>query len=138
MPHQNRPSKSRILAGYQIIDFTLLFYFTLNFFDFGFCSLQRKDYSALVKYLPPKFEFVISIRLSPIQILLYEKYLDKFSSNPYSGRTDSTSVAGLFSDYQALMRIWTHPWVLKLDEIRQEKKVENTQLAVLVLGYGLF
>ena len=29
-PHQNRPSKSRILAGYQILDFTTFtFYFTL-------------------------------------------------------------------------------------------------------------
>jgi len=31
--------------------------------------------------------------------------------------------AKLFSDYQALMRIWTHPWVLKMNEIRNELKV---------------
>ena len=34
-----------------------------------------------------------------------------------------TRGASLFSDYQNLMRIWTHPWVLRLDEIRQEKRV---------------
>ena len=28
----------------------------------------------------------------------------------------------LFSDYQALMRIWTHPWSLKLETAR---KIEN-------------
>ena len=28
----------------------------------------------------------------------------------------------LFSDYQALMRIWTHPWSLKLESARQ---IEN-------------
>ena len=31
--------------------------------------------------------------------------------------------ARLFSDYQSLMKIWTHPWVLKLAEIRDENKV---------------
>ena len=28
----------------------------------------------------------------------------------------------LFSDYQALMRIWTHPWALKLETARQIEK----------------
>lgn len=32
----------------------------------------------------------------------------------------------LFSDYQNLMKIWTHPWVLKLAEIREENKVRQT------------
>lgn len=80
---------------------------------------QRKDYSALTKFLPPKFEYVISVRLSPVQMTLYEKYLEV---NNMSGDIRSKG-ARLFADYQALMRIWTHPWVLKLDEIRQENKV---------------
>ena len=83
-----------------------------------FSSIQRRDYSALVKFLPPKYEYVISVRLSPLQIKLYEKYLELHRNNPNNLRG-----ASLFSDYQALMRIWTHPWVLKMDEIRQEKKV---------------
>lgn len=28
----------------------------------------------------------------------------------------------MFSDYQALMRIWTHPWSLKLETARQMEK----------------
>ena len=28
----------------------------------------------------------------------------------------------LFSDYQALMRIWTHPWALKIESARQIEK----------------
>ena len=28
--------------------------------------------------------------------------------------------ARLFKDYQSLMKIWTHPWVLKMAEIRDE------------------
>lgn len=29
----------------------------------------------------------------------------------------------LFQDYQNLMRIWTHPWVLKMDEVIKERRV---------------
>ncbi|KAI0240586.1 Transcriptional regulator ATRX, partial [Lamellibrachia satsuma] len=76
--------------------------------------VQRRDYSALTKFLMPKHEYVLAIRLSPVQIELYEKYLENASgSGPMK----------LFSDYQALMRIWTHPWVLRLDEVRQMNKV---------------
>ena len=32
----------------------------------------------------------------------------------------------LFSDYQALMRIWTHPWCLKLDALRRPEKFVDT------------
>ncbi|OWF43774.1 Transcriptional regulator ATRX [Mizuhopecten yessoensis] len=82
--------------------------------------VQRKDYSALTKFLSPKYEYVISVRLSKVQIELYQKYLDKTgSANNVMGKG-----AKLFSDYQALMRIWTHPWVLKMDEVRQEKKAK--------------
>lgn len=42
-----------------------------------------------------------------------------------------TKGARLFRDYQNLMRIWTHPWVLKLDEIRQENKVCSYMISSL-------
>ena len=85
---------------------------------------QRKDYTELTKLLPPKHEYVISVRLSPLQIELYEKYLSVTRSERGAGGAAQMGAgASLFSDYQALMRIWTHPWVLRLDEIRQEKKV---------------
>ncbi|KAL4229967.1 hypothetical protein ACF0H5_010356 [Mactra antiquata] len=79
--------------------------------------VQRKDYSALTKFLPPKFEYVISVRLATVQMSLYEKYLELVGSGEMFNKG-----ARLFRDYQALMRIWTHPWVLRLDEIRQENK----------------
>lgn len=83
---------------------------------------QRKDYSALTKYLPPKQEYVIAVRLANVQCDLYSKYLE---IGGYSGPGDMGKSKGakLFSDYQALMRIWTHPWVLKMAEVRQEMKV---------------
>ncbi|CAH1777536.1 unnamed protein product [Owenia fusiformis] len=80
--------------------------------------VQRKDYSALVKYLPPKLEYVVSIRLSPVQIKMYRQYLD-MNVDPTQ---DKVKGARLFADYQQLMRIWTHPYVLKLHEVREENK----------------
>ena len=78
----------------------------------------------MTKLLPPKHEYVISVRLSPLQIELYEKYLSvTCRERGAGGAAQMGAGASLFSDYQALMRIWTHPWVLRLDEIRQEKKV---------------
>ena len=87
-------------------------------FNLHAIPLQRKDYSALTKFLPPKFEYVISVRLSPIQMDLYQKHLDRGAQESIISKG-----ARLFKDYQALMRIWTHPWVLKLDEVRQQNKV---------------
>jgi len=40
--------------------------------------------------------------------------------------------AGFLTDYQNLMKIWTHPWVLKMDEIRQETKVSGICLLRIV------
>ena len=54
---------------------------------------------------------------------LYEKYLELHRPAAGSGGPTYGAGAGLFADYQALMRIWTHPYVLKLDEERQERKV---------------
>jgi len=86
------------------------------------CATQRKDYSCLTHFLMPKHEFVIWVRLSKIQIDLYEKYLQRLNEG---GDLTGGPVRGarIFSDYQNLMKIWTHPWVLRLDEIRQDIKV---------------
>ncbi|XP_033127122.1 transcriptional regulator ATRX-like [Anneissia japonica] len=83
--------------------------------------VQRRDYSALTNYLPPKYEYVISVRLSKIQIELYEKYLSTYARVD-GGESLQRKGMGLFADYQALMRIWTHPWVLRLSSIRDIKR----------------
>ena len=57
--------------------------------------------------------------MSKVQVALYQKYLDMSQERASTG----SKGAKLFSDYQALMRIWTHPWVMKMDEVRQELKV---------------
>lgn len=37
-----------------------------------------------------------------------------------------TAGVSLFSDYQALMRIWTHPWCLKLEALRRPETFADT------------
>lgn len=44
-----------------------------------FCLPQRKDYTALTKFLPPKHEYVLSVRVTPIQCKLYRYYLEHFT-----------------------------------------------------------
>uniref|UniRef100_T1IWW8 ATP-dependent helicase ATRX n=1 Tax=Strigamia maritima TaxID=126957 RepID=T1IWW8_STRMM len=80
--------------------------------------VQRRDYNVLTPFLPPKYEYVISIRLSEVQVKLYKHFLDHLARGKMSGSKGS----GLFADYQGLMKIWTHPYVLKLAEIRDENK----------------
>lgn len=37
---------------------------------------QRRDYSELTQFLPPKHEYVLAVRVSPLQYKLYRYYLD--------------------------------------------------------------
>ncbi|XP_070553271.1 transcriptional regulator ATRX homolog [Ptychodera flava] len=85
--------------------------------------VQRKDYSALTKFLPPKHEYVISVRLSDVQIKLYEHYLRTISSAPSCGGSAGSGTS-LFSDYNSLMRIWTHPYILRLGTIREQNRTK--------------
>lgn len=85
--------------------------------------VQRRDYTALTKFLPPKHEYVLEIRLTPIQCKLYRYYLDHFTGVG-SALEGGRGRAGtkLFQDFQMLSRIWTHPWCLQLDYISKENK----------------
>ncbi|KAG5264031.1 hypothetical protein AALO_G00271380 [Alosa alosa] len=85
--------------------------------------VQRRDYTALTKFLPPKHEYVLSVRMTSIQAKLYRHYLDHFTSVG-SALEGNRGKAGtkLFQDFQMLSRIWTHPWCLQLDYISKENK----------------
>ncbi|XP_075212538.1 ATRX chromatin remodeler XNP isoform X2 [Lycorma delicatula] len=82
--------------------------------------VQRCDYNVLTPYLPPKQEYVLSIRLSEIQIKLYRIYIDTQVSKNKIGRYT------LFADWQALSRIWSHPLAMKYSYDKQtEKKLKE-------------
>ncbi|XP_013890149.1 transcriptional regulator ATRX [Austrofundulus limnaeus] len=85
--------------------------------------VQRKDYTALTKFLPPKHEYVLSVRMTPIQCKLYRHYLEHFTGvgNALEGGRGRAGTK-LFQDFQMLSRIWTHPWCLQLDYISKENR----------------
>ncbi|KAG7517217.1 transcriptional regulator ATRX [Solea senegalensis] len=85
--------------------------------------VQRKDYTALTKFLPPKHEYVLSIRMTPIQCKLYRYYVEHFTGvgNALEGGRGRAGTK-LFQDFQMLSRIWTHPWCLQLDYISKENR----------------
>ncbi|XP_035017008.1 transcriptional regulator ATRX isoform X2 [Hippoglossus stenolepis] len=85
--------------------------------------VQRKDYTALTKFLPPKHEYVLSVRVTPLQCKLYRYYLENFTGvgNAVEGGRGRAGTK-LFQDFQMLSRIWTHPWCLQLDYISKENR----------------
>ncbi|XP_068157682.1 transcriptional regulator ATRX homolog [Drosophila tropicalis] len=75
--------------------------------------IQRRDYSVLAPYLPPKHEYVIYTTLSELQQQLYGYYMTTHrdqSSSDICGKG-----ARLFQDFQDLRRIWTHPMNLRVN-----------------------
>lgn len=78
------------------------------------------DYTVLKPYLPPKFEYVISVQLSEIQCKLYQYYLDNLARGG-----PKRQGSGLFVDFGGLSRVWTHPKVLELAMRRAEASLEN-------------
>lgn len=85
--------------------------------------VQRKDYQVLAPYLPPKHEYVVFTKLTPLQIKLYTQYME--TKSEFDSTAKKSSI--LFSDFQNLQRIWTHPRVLRYNsdkyELNQQKKV---------------
>ncbi|XP_069468686.1 transcriptional regulator ATRX [Ambystoma mexicanum] len=85
--------------------------------------VQRRDYTALTKFLPPKYEYVLAVRMTPIQCKLYRYYLDHLTGTTFGGEgSRGKTGTKLFQDFQMLSRIWTHPWCLQLDYISKENK----------------
>ncbi|CAF0965593.1 unnamed protein product [Adineta steineri] len=93
--------------------------------------IDRKDYSLLKDYLPPKFEYIINIRLSDLQSTLYDLYLKQQGNHKLQQQQNVLALkkdfksARLFADYQYLQKIWTHPFLLYPHFIDHWKKRLN-------------
>ena len=97
-----------------VFQFTSLIIIVISFF-------QRFDYSVLKPFLPPKFEYVILVQMSAFQCRLYEYYLDKLAQGgPKKAGGMGGGGQGLFVDFNNLARIWSHPAVLYLAEVRKQ------------------
>lgn len=90
--------------------------------------VQRRDYSVLAPYLPPKHEYVLFVRLSDVQVKLCQHYMDNYSQR----KNSSSKVSFIFTDFQQLQMIGTHPRVLfsrsqerKENYIDEEEDVES-------------
>ncbi|XP_042354711.1 transcriptional regulator ATRX-like [Plectropomus leopardus] len=92
--------------------------------------VQRRDYSELTQFLPPKHEYVLAVRVSPHQYSLYRYYLDHIT---VIGSVSNRAKIGanVFKDFQVLSRIWTHPWCLQLSYISNKNKNKNKAAAPL-------
>lgn len=61
------------------------------------CLLQRKDYRVLTECLPSKHEYVLKIRLSPVQEQLYCALLEQRGSDGV--------IQSIFKFFQTMMRV---------------------------------
>ncbi|XP_076606647.1 transcriptional regulator ATRX-like [Chaetodon auriga] len=85
--------------------------------------VQRRDYTELTQFLPPKREYVLAVRLSSLQYQLYRRYLDHITGvGSLTNRAKARTAANLFKDFQVLSRIWTHPWCLQLSYNSRKKE----------------
>uniref|UniRef100_A0A8C9VQW2 DNA helicase n=1 Tax=Scleropages formosus TaxID=113540 RepID=A0A8C9VQW2_SCLFO len=91
-------------------------------YEFLAGCVQRRDYTALTKFLPPKHEYVLAVKMTPIQTTLYQHYLQNFSCKSGGTTVEWNKGSKLFQDFQILSRIWTHPWCLHMSYIRKDKK----------------
>lgn len=84
--------------------------------------VQRRDYSVLEPYLPPKHEYVIFVTLSEAQIKMYKYYMDNMSRR----NKGSNKVSFIFVDFHQLQRIGTHPRVMQdKSSERREKLLDD-------------
>lgn len=83
--------------------------------------VHRCDYSHLAPYLPPKYEYVILIHLSKLQVKLYRQYLKSIGITRDTTREELKGCYFL-RDYQALKMVWSHPYLLVVSAERREKR----------------
>lgn len=77
----------------------------------------------LAPFLPPKHEYVMSIKLTAMQVKLYKYYMENRSrSNDENGGRKGSI---LFQDFQNLQRIWTAPLVLRYNSNRYEAEMQR-------------
>ncbi|KRY60354.1 Transcriptional regulator ATRX -like protein, partial [Trichinella britovi] len=92
--------------------------------------VHRVDYSAISEALPPKFEYVLFVRLSNVQRKLYTDYLGTFYNESRNVKDKSALQSALFVHYQVLQRVCSHPRELFIMEERAQKKVQLKRLPV--------
>ena len=103
--------------------------------------VQRRDYTALTKFLPPKHEYVIKVRLSPLQIKLYQQYLDEFvhkKDHPPDEKSKKLGAGGRLFQVRQDLSINVNCWTFALASLdRQTDKETYQNMAVQNPIYSL-
>ncbi|XP_017778371.1 PREDICTED: transcriptional regulator ATRX homolog [Nicrophorus vespilloides] len=86
--------------------------------------VQRRDYSVLAPFLPPKHEYVLFVTLTETQINMYSHYMKEFAQKQNGGR-----MSFLFVDFQELQRICTHPRVVFDRSVKKRIEDEKKEWA---------
>lgn len=68
--------------------------------------VQRMDMNVVKKDLPPKTVFVIAVKLSPMQRVLYKKFLDVHGLTEEKASQEKTRKS-FFASYQALAQVYS-------------------------------
>ncbi|XP_076906462.1 protein CHROMATIN REMODELING 20-like [Bidens hawaiensis] len=86
--------------------------------------VQRMDMNVVKKDLPPKTVFVIAVKLSSVQRVLYKRFLDVHGLTQEKASNEKTRKS-FFASYQALAQIWNHPGILQLLKDKDFSKRDN-------------
>lgn len=87
--------------------------------------VQRFDSSVLAPFLPPKYEYVLYLKLSDLQRKLYEQYLSEGSNFDCNHNRP-----GLLADFHELERICTHPKALTDTRIADNEENDETEAPI--------
>ena len=80
----------------------------------------------MCKHLPPKQEYVLSLRLCDVQEKLYSYYLQNKSVALSAG--EKVSGRGLFADFQTFLLVNNHPKCLHLQTENKEDREERDMI----------
>lgn len=84
------------------------FYILHKFLEFS--TIHRRSYAILEPDLPPRHEFVLDCRLTPMQKSMYEYYIDNYVFSNILGELSAKK--NLFLHFCMLGFIWNHPALL--------------------------
>uniref|UniRef100_A0A0N5A7S1 Helicase ARIP4 n=1 Tax=Syphacia muris TaxID=451379 RepID=A0A0N5A7S1_9BILA len=98
------------------------------YFFFEFLYILRRTHHLLEKILPPSSEFVLLIRKSPIQRLLYRSFV-QFASTEIKAAYGATTFNPLKA-FAACSKIWNHPDVLHNVLERKHESVKNWKVSL--------
>ncbi|KAK4218131.1 protein chromatin remodeling 20 [Rhypophila decipiens] len=94
-------------------------------------KVHRRDTDILRAELPTKQEFILHLPLTPIQMRVYEAYLDALNS-PW-GATSFQTQTGIWSLVANLTRLLAHPYIFKVHmetKIKEKKEKKKIDVAV--------